>query len=179
MKNRALVPDEKDLSIGHAMRALTNKQRDFVRIFVAQGGRNASRAYAEAYPDSKSEKAHSVESHRLIHSNHIILAIREEADKRIRTGALLGASVLMEIADNPMHKDQLKAATELLNRSGLIVATQHHVVVEDKRTEKEIRDTILRLAEKNKIDVDGILGKDDAVDVEFEEVSSDGLEDLL
>lgn len=179
MKNRDLVPAEKDLSIGPAMRALTVKQRAFVRIFVAQGGRNAGRAYAEAYPDSKSEGAQRVMAHNLMHSEHILAAVREEADKRMRTGALLGASVLMEIADNPMHKDQMKAAVELINRSGLIVATQHHVVVEDKRTEREIRETIMRLAEKNKIDVDGILGKDDAVDVEFEEVSSEGLEDLL
>ena len=177
-KNIAVVSHDK--SIGPAMAGLTDLQRDFVRIFVDHGGRNAAACYRLAYPNCSTEGAAKVNAHKLMHSENVLAAIREEADKRLRTGALLGASVLMEIADNPVHKDQLKAATELLNRAGLIVATQHNVVVEDRRTNNEIIETIARLAMKNNLDVSSLLGNtDDTIDVEYEELSPDGLEDLL
>jgi hypothetical protein len=101
----------------------------------------------------------------------------------VRSGAILGASVLHEIAGDVMHKDRFKAGVELLNRSGLLVETQHRVTVEDNRSSKEIEDAIILLARRNGLDPRTLLGhspaKPDAVDAEFEELSSEGLEDLL
>lgn len=178
MKVPALFNPEK---LGPAMEALTDRQRNYVVALVEQGGSRAPLAYMKA-TGCTLESAQA--NYWRMNTPAVYAAIREEADKRLRAGALLGASVLVEIAEDSMHKDRFKAAARLLDQAGLIVATEHKVTVEDKRSTGEITKAIMNLAKQAGVDPRTLLGDsaeliEDAVFVEVEPESSEGLEDIL
>jgi len=157
-----LAPDE---DLGTAMKELTEPQRRFVTAYVENGGSNeADAAYRAGYGSTPGDCA-SI-ANRMLRAPRILTAIREEADKRLKSGAILASSVLVEIASNRMHRDQYKAAVELLNRAGLVVEGVSRVIVEDHRTEEEIVRRIADLADKLGIDPKKLLGSD-VVDAEF------------
>jgi phage terminase small subunit len=164
-----LVPRNED-ELGPHMLALTVSQRAFVSAYVEKGGQNQAEAAREAgYGNTPSSTANTAST--LLRNPKILGAIREEADKRLKSGAILAASVLVEIAMNPQHRDQYKAAVELLNRAGLVVEGVSRVIVEDHRTVEEIERRIRNLAEKVGIDPERLLGT--VEDVEYEEVENE------
>jgi phage terminase small subunit len=119
------IEDEGDAGLGPAMRALNPAQRRFVRAAITYPtGKDWQIAKAAGYSD-KSYGALRVTAWRLFHDERILAALQEEAAKRLRASAVLGASVLAEIARTPGHPDQLKAATALLNRIGFHEKTEH------------------------------------------------------
>lgn len=173
------VPPESEL--GDAMLLLTENQRGFVIAMLETGAQNQERAAILAGYGGNDNSA-AVAAHRLMRNPMVLAAIREEADRRLKSGALLGASVLVEIAGDPKHKDRFKAATELLNRSGLIVEQTHRVIHEDNRTDAELERSLRTMLAKHGVDAAKVLGLPASVEGEFEEVtngSKDGLEDLL
>lgn len=167
--------------LGPAMIELNPQQRAFVYALLDTGGQSNTKAaalsgYAPGNPD-----AQRVTAYRLAHDPKVLAAIKEEANRRLHSGAILGASVLLEIANDPTHKDRFKAASELLSRGGLVMATEHKVTVEH-RDDKGLIDKITVLANSLGLDPRQLLGNAaPAVDAEFEDVtpSTDGLEDLL
>ncbi len=180
-KNELVVPRWDDL--GPAMRQLNGSQQQFVIAMLETGARNATEAariagYGGEHPNSVRTAASN-----LMRNTRVMAAMREEADKRLNSGAILAASALIEIAGDPLDKNRFKAAVELLNRAGLIVETRHRVVVSDNRTTEEIQQTILQLAKQNGVDPRIYLGtlatsvtveeakKADATDAEYTEVS--------
>lgn len=198
-----IAPIYETKGLGRAMRKISPQQRAFVLAYVETGGRNGSAAaraagYAPNHPGSQ-----RVTAYRLLHDEKILAAIKEVADKTVRASIVIGTDALIEIASDPSHKDRLKAATELVNRGGLLVATQHNVNVNvtDNRTPEEMLVRIQTLAKALNLNPDALLGAasgrarlpapEDVVDAEFEEVSvdtdfdpseddgTDGLEDLL
>lgn len=183
---KAIVPKAGTGAPGQAMAELTPKQQKFVRAMLETGGHNHMRC-AQAAGFTGNANTLRVTGHRLAHDTKVLAALREEADKRIRTGAVLGASVLLEIAGNPTHKDRYKAAVELLNRSGLQVVTEHKVTVDRGGSEKQMIDRIGAMATQLGIDPKQLLGG--FIDATFEEVKpkeleapfdpNAGLEDLL
>lgn len=182
--------------LGPRMRALLPKQRAFVRAMVMTGGGNHTRAATMAgYGGSNPESVRAT-AYRLAHSPMVLQAIREVADAEIRSNILVGTAVLVEIAQNPHHKDRLKAAQALLDRGGLIVAQQLNVNISDETSNGDVVDRIRILATQLGVDPSTLLGRAGhgivknaalpapaapAIDVEFEEVPSGsaGLEDLL
>lgn len=165
-----LAPDE---DIGPCMRDLTEPQRAFVKNYVANGGSNElDAAFRAGFGETSQSAAGAAD--RMMKMPRILSAIREEADKRLKSGAVLAASVLVEIASNRMHRDQYKAAVELLNRAGLVVEGVSRVIVEDHRTEEEIVRRITDLSSKLGIDPKKLLGND-VVDAEFTEVPGTSL----
>lgn len=175
--------------LGRAMKALNEKQRSFVYALVETGG-NASQAAAAAGYGSDSatkeqrENAYRVRGYQLSHDPKVLAAIKEEAEKRLHSGALLAASKLLEMANDNSSKHQFKAAVELLNRSGLVVATEHKVTVEHKGgSDREMIERIRLLAGNLGLDPKKLLGSAGVIiDADFEEVeaaTADGLEDLL
>lgn len=172
-------------TLGPAMQALSENRRCFVVAMLETGGQNhAHAAYMAGY--GKDTEVARVSACRMMRDPSVLAAIREEADRRLRSGAILGASVLMEIASNQMHKDRLKAAESLLNRSGLVVEQTHRVIHEDNRSDDELKRAVIAMAMKYGMDPAKLLGDDTkkvaAIDGEFVEVEltgAEGLEDLL
>lgn len=163
-----LPPNDEDL--GPAMRDLTVPQRMFVIAYSEQGGVNATEAARLAGYGGPESNRTSREGERLLRMPRILAALREEADKRLKSGAILAASVLVEIAMDPIHKERYKAAVELLNRAGLVVEGISRVIVEDHRTVEEIERRIRDLAEKVGIDPERLLGMQTVEDVEYTEM---------
>jgi phage terminase small subunit len=186
---KAIVPRKETGKPGAAMATLTPRQREFVRAMLETGARDHTLC-ARMAGFTGDDNTMRVTAHRLAHDDKVLAALKEEADKRIRSGAVLGASVLSEIAMNPTHKDQLKAAIELLNRAGLITATlhkhEHAHVVSTSADEKAQIASIVEKAARLGIDPRKLLGGI-VVDAEFEEVQkpdtpaagTEGLEDIL
>lgn len=188
----AIEPITNTLGLGKAMKSINPKQRAFVRAFVLTGGSNGQRAAAmSGYGTTKESQAAG--AYRLLHDRKILAAVKEAADGMLRANILIGSQVLVDIAQDVHHKDRFKAAQALLDRGGLIVATQANVninITEDTPNDQLI-DRIKMLAAKLDIDPKVLLGRAATpglpnpliVDAEFEEVyaepSSAGLEDLL
>lgn len=187
------IPDSPEL--GKAMAAILPQQRAFVVAYVNSATGNASQAArAAGYGDtSETEEqrktAAKVAGHRLIHDAKILAAVKELAQARIEANAFKAASVLVEIAEDPTHKDRLKAAEMLMNRAGMLVVNESKVVHEHR---VEARSTILEkirtIAERNGLNADDLIagrGGQPAlpapvIDATFEPApSAEGLEDLL
>lgn len=184
-----IEPIVSTVGLGKAMRAINPKQRAFVRAFVLTGGSNATRACAmSGYGDT--EGSRRATAWRLTHDPKILAAIKEAADSMLRANILIGSQVLVEIAQNPHHKDRFKAAQALLDRGGLIVAAQHNVNlnITEETPNSQIIDRIKVLSSQLGLDPSVLLGREaskslppPSIDAEFEEVemSAEGLEDLL
>lgn len=176
-----------ETKFGPAMMALTAKERLFV-IALVESGMNQSKAYIAAGYSASSVQVITAESSRIAHRPKVITAMREEAERRLKGGALLAAVAIMEIASDPMHKDRFKAASRLLDQNGLVVTTKHEVHVIDHRTTQQLIARATDLAGRLGMDPAKLLGTYAAaqlpapvvVDAEYEEVgSTEGLEDLL
>jgi phage terminase small subunit len=125
---------------------------------------------AEAARLAGYKTGHKQEAYRLMRNPRVLEAIREEAGKRLQASALLGAMVLEEIALDPLHKDRLKAATELLNRGGMQLVEKHEHIVKDERNAAELVQFIKSMAQKNNLDPRKLLGQAEPVEAEFTEV---------
>lgn len=188
-----IEPITNTLGLGKAMRTINPKQRAFVRAFVLTGGSNATRA-AIISGYGNTDDSSKAAAYRLVHDPKILAAIKEAADGMLRANILIGSAVLVEIANTPNHKDRFKAAQALLDRGGLIVATQHNanITITEDTPSAQVIDRIKYLADRLGLDPALLLGRDaskaaslpapaDYADAEFEEVytGSTGLEDLL
>lgn len=190
-------PIEDPRGLSKEMRAILPKQRAFVIAYIESGGQNASKA-ARLAGYGHTPTSSRVAANRLIHDEKVMAAIKAEADRQIHASVLMGAKVLQEIAADPLHKDRLKAATQLLDRGGLLLATQHNVNLNVRTPEgdKTVIDQIRVLAGQMGLDPQALLGRagkglakleppaaEEAIDADFDVVedapSFDGLEDLL
>ncbi len=189
----------KDDSVhGQAMLALNESQRAFVLELLDQADTNYTRAYMIAFPDASRLTA-KANGHKLAHDPRVLEALHEEAGNRLRASAVMGASVLRQIANDPTHKDQLKAATTLLNRIGLHERTEHKVTVERPTDDVEIIQRIVDLGKSLGLSdetIKGMIGNNVAapagllaapsaenaavIDAEFAEIgTTEGLEGVL
>lgn len=160
---------------GPAMLALSDQQQLFVVRFLEVGGlvENAADAAARAGYSTHHPKAAAVAASRLLRQPKVITAIREEADMRLRAGAILGASVLIQTASDPTNKNQFRAAVELLNRSDLIVASRQEIIVDDRRDSRtSLVDRVRTLGGLLGVDVEQLLKPflAEPVDAEFTEI---------
>ena len=160
-----------------ALSKLTDKQKRFVIAYLETGGANETEAARIAGYSETNPNGCSVEANRLMRNDKILAAIKEEAQKRINGGVLLGASVLVEIASDPLHKDRLKAAQSLLDRGGLmqVSKSEHLHIIEDNRTDQELIGFIVAQAKLNGLDPSKLLGFNP--DLEIIEAESQEIED--
>jgi phage terminase small subunit len=176
------LPDE---APGPKMRALNERQRAFVYALVECGGNMTRAAAAAGYGQEsddrkKKEAAWQQAGSRLGSDPKVLAAIKEEAEKRVHSGALIAASELLKIAQDPTSKAQIKAITEILDRAGLISVKRvevNHTV--ENRTDQEKIDRIVAMSERLGVDPRRLLGFDpktgipngvdpSVVDAEFE-----------
>lgn len=168
---------------GPAFSALTDKQKRFVLATLMLGGSNDAEAIRMAGYDTHLERQMGFQ---LSRNPKIIAALREEADRRMKGGALLAASKLMAIVRNDLHPDHFKAVKELLNRSGFPTITQHNVSVEHRdMTDVEKDHRIIALCKELGLgdsETRKMLIGPETVDAEFTEVEDPelkALQDLL
>lgn len=174
-----------NLNLGPKMMALTPRQRAFVFAMLETGQDDHTRC-ARMAGYTGNDNVLYVTAHRLAHDEKIQTAIHEQASKRLKAGAIMATGTLLAIAKNPVHKDQLKAALEIMNRSGLHAITEskvtHEHTLDDKAAIQRVKDLALSLG----IDAKKLLGNYGIVEAEYTEVPEEeefdpaaGLEDLL
>jgi len=157
------------------MRALTPPQRRFAIAAVMYPlARDWQIAKAAGYSD-KSHGALRVSAHRNFHDEGVLAAIRECADKEVRSGAMLGIATIKKIVRNDGHRDQFKAAALLAGLNKFTVDQNLNInqTVTD-RTAPAMLERIRALALANGLDPAKLLGGNAAVvDAEFTEVEQE------
>jgi len=130
-ENAISIPLPADDDLGPAMRRLTDMQKKYVIAYLMNPTLHGhtQAAIIAGYGKNRHDTAKHM-AWLLSHNEKVQAAMREEADRRIRTGAIIASSRLLDIVEDKTHKDNFKAVVEVLNRAGLIVETQHRVVVE-------------------------------------------------
>src|SRR5690349_3017404 len=95
--------------LGPKMKALNDRQQAFVVALLTQGTRNYAAAARTAGYQGEESGALRVSAHRLAHDERILAALREETERRMQASIGMAAEVLLSIAEDPTHKDRLKA----------------------------------------------------------------------
>jgi hypothetical protein len=152
---------------------LDEMQQRWIDAMLETGGKSQKDAARIAgYANGASGKGWAVAGHRNAHNPKVLAVLRAEADIRLRSGAVLGASALIEMVQDQMHKDRFKAAVELLNRAGLLVTKEVKINVEHKTTDDEKIAKIIAMSKKLGLDPAALLGQAGVqyVDAEFSEV---------
>ncbi len=118
------------------MRKLTDRQRKFVAAYVELGGHQTNSALAAGYSKRRAAVAGST----LVRNPRVLAAIREEAERHFGAGVALSTAVLIELArDKEVPPEtRRKAANDILNRSGWILAERREVTINDNRTTEEL-----------------------------------------
>jgi phage terminase small subunit len=157
---------------GPKMRALSESHRAFVLAYIAIRGRSATEAAIMAgYAPGDGAK---VSAHRIGHRKDVQEAMLEEMVKQNRLDLVSYYANVRDIAMTSSKEEvKLKANLEMMSMGGMSAVTRHEVVVEERRTTKDIVDELRRLAAET-----GNLGKaiaGDVIEGEFEEVEDDDL----
>jgi phage terminase small subunit len=166
-----LVPVQTDANTGPALAALNERQQLFVRALVETGCSNTRAAEMAGFSGDRATL--KATGWRLAHDARVQVAIHEQASRLIRSSAIMAVHVLEELASGSYYEPRvrLKAATELLSRSGLSAITEHHVQVEHTVNEAQQVASIRRLADQLGLDPAKLLGNVGyVVDAEFVEV---------
>jgi hypothetical protein len=131
---------------------LTPKMRAFAEAYCDLGGQNATKAAMVA---GYAQSAAAAVASRLLRRDDVLAYLRHLVETKFRAEAIKSATVLAKIRDDETAPvgERRKAASELLDRAGLIVAklNQHHVTIEDTRPEAQIAE-ILRLCKAQGIE---------------------------
>lgn len=145
--------------IGPAMKALPNDRwRRFVLAMFELGDLGYYKAAIEAGVTG-TPGAVKVTAYRMAHDPRVQEAFHEEASRRLGAGKIVATHNLLKIASNPMHKDQLRAITAILDRTGLHATTEHKVQVNNKsETDEAMIARIKELADKMGLDQTKLLG---------------------
>lgn len=175
-KNKEIAPlqySEKDMgALGPKMLALNPRQRAFVIAMIETGQDNHTRCARMAGYYNGNDNALRVTAFRLAHDDKIQAAIVEQAGRRMKAGTIMATSALLSIASNQMHKDQLRAAVEILNRTGLHAVSETKITHEHIMDDKQSIQRVVELARSLKIDPRQLLGQYGVtLDAEFEEVA--------
>ena len=150
---------------GQRMSALSGRQRTFVLELIQRG------AHRTAIEDSAVAAGYSrTHGYKLLRDSDVLAAVREESTKKVAGAALLGVAVMVEIASNPLHKDQYRAAKDLAALNGFTAEQRivvEHIDADSKAQIRQIREmaTQLGMDPKQLIEAAGI------IDAEFEDVT--------
>ncbi len=162
----AIPRDVNDRSYdGKGMSALTSRKRAFVIAMLQQG------VNPKAAPKAAASCGYQPNyGYELMRDEGILAALREEATKRLAGAALVGVNVMLEIAQDPTHKDQYKAAKDLAAINGFTAEQRivvEHISEDSKQQIRQIREMAAQLGmdPKQLIQAAGI------IDAEFEDVT--------
>ena len=188
MTQNLLVPMPEPDDFGPAMRACTTKERAFVVAYFHTGKRELA-AQIAGYAGEAGSNQLGVSAFQVWHRPRVQQAIQEFASTSILMGLVpMATAVMQDVLERGDHKEKLKAAQMVFDRTGFH-ALQEVKVTKIDGTDREAKvRKLIALAKKlgkNPRDLIGNLA--DVVDADFaaveaaEEVvsSSEGLEDLL
>lgn len=153
------VPDPDEASLGPAMRALSPVRRRFAMAAVMYPlAKDWQIARAAGYSD-RSYGGLRVRAHECFHDEGILAAIRECADKEVRSTGMLAIATLKKIVRNDAHRDQYKAAALLAGLNGMAPAQNINInqTVTDN-SGKALLERIERAASLLGVDAAGLLG---------------------
>jgi hypothetical protein len=150
---------------GKTMSALGPRKRQFVIAMLQQGVNPKACKMAAAAAGYAPEYGYQ-----LMRDDEILAALREEATKRLAGAALVGINVMLEIAQDPMHKDQYKAAKDLAAINGF--TAEQKIVVEhiDKDSQAmlvKVKEMALQLG----MDPGELIKSAGIIDAEFEVIT--------
>jgi len=155
---------------GRAMASLTPDRRNFVRNLIHLGPDKKAAQFAAAKAGF-----HPFYGYELMREEGIIAALREEATKKLAGAALLGVTVMMDIAQDPMHKDQYRAAKDLAAINGF--TAEQKIVVEHLNADgKQLIGQIREMAAQLGMDPKQLISAAGIVDAEFTEVTDEPVE---
>ncbi len=162
-----------DARQGPAMEALSPMMQQFVLALIQTGCSHAKAAELAGYQGGPN--TWKAMGWKLAHDARVQAAVHEEAQKLIRSTSIMAIGVITDIARDPKvdPKARLKAATELLNRSGLHATSEHKVTVERTLTDAGMIERIKTLATALGLDPKVLLGSAAVVDAEFEVLEID------
>lgn len=158
--------------------ALEPRQRVWVMAFLDNGGNQTSAAITAGANEGNTARVYGW---RQAHDPKVLAALRIEAERRGQTHAPLAIQTMIDIMQTPGHKDQFKAAVELANRSGLIVAQKLNVEhLHRDETSPELIKQISTLARTLGLNPVKLLGSAGVIiDAEFEEITDDRQPDAV
>jgi hypothetical protein len=138
------LPTEIDVTaLGLAMQALTPHRRGFVLAKVYGGMNDKDACLAAGYARTVAEH----QQHTISGREDVQAAILEEGRKLMRREGPRSILTLVAIRDSDAKPaDRIKAATELLNRSGFHAVSEHHDHQHVHQSEAELDRRILALA---------------------------------
>jgi phage terminase small subunit len=169
MSSTDLEISDRPEAFGPAMRALGDRQREWVLRYISNGGNGPEAAISIGCTPGNTAYIYSSRNSR---DPKVLDAIREEAEKRIKVGAVMAMDVMLEIMNNPTHKDRFKAAQEVANRSGLIVVAKSEVAHTHTDTTDAMIARITNLSKQLGLDPQKLLGSVGVItDAEFVEVT--------
>lgn len=152
---------------GKAMRLLSDRQRGFV---LAMLERNANPAMVMDAAQAAGYRANY--GYYLMRDEAVLAALHEEAVKRLTGASLMGASVLLEIAQDETHKDRLKAAVRLTELNGFTPERKLTIEHVDRDSKKQLEE-IKAWAKEMDLPISKVLPGIDIEDGEFLEVDND------
>lgn len=149
---------------GKAMSALPDQYHDFVIRLMELGP--TKKAAAKAASDVGFTSLHG---YKLMRDDRVLAAIREESTKQLAGAALLGVKVMVEIAQDPEHKDRYRAAKDLAAINGF-TAEQRIVVEHISHDSKDQIRQIKLMAAQLGLDPKQLIAGAGIIEAEFTEV---------
>lgn len=128
-----LPNDEELAALSPAMAALVPRQRAFCYFYISNGGHGANAVRSAGY-SSKSPNYCRVMAHKLLHSKPILQAIHATSWAFLHSLTTPALSALSDVLRDPTHRDRVRAAALILDRTGFHAQSQHTVVVENHNT---------------------------------------------
>lgn len=175
-------------NFGPHMRGLNRRQQLFVVAVLELGSTNWTRAARMAGYTENHDSPHGgirQTAWRLAHDEKVIIALNEEAKRRLQSSAPMAISELVKFAESesPLPEDRklkLKAIDMILNRTGHHAKTEHKVEVKHEYTDAQAIERIATLARQVGVDPQKLLGftKPDiepAIDAEFTEAEEESI----
>lgn len=186
MGKAVTIWDNSTEGLGPHMRALNQRQRQFVYAILETGRNDHTAAARMAGYGLDSDNALRVQAHRLAHNPRIQAAMHEEAEKRLGGAKIMAVSELVRLAESTTNEGiKLRAIAMLLNRTGLHEKTEHKVTVDHADSGADMMARIKFLADALGVDATKLAGTAtpkqqlEAIDVESEAVEEVSLEDIL
>lgn len=162
---------------------LTHKQELFVQAFLETGGRDATLAARMAgYGGNHPQSVRNI-ANKLTHDPMILKRIADEAKNLMSANVVSAMCAMVEIANNPLHKDRLAAAKEVADRGGLMKIAHMRVdhIIKDERPTPELLAAVKEITSRLGVDATKLLGYDpgQVTDADFQEVDPEEPEDEL